>query len=102
VSCEGLAMDARRSFYLASRQDDFDMPAQDNEGWPANDNVPTRGYPTAPDFATLNAFPPNRRWPQLRMTEWLSDPPNDVQTLLRWEVARAGLAFFLQLLREPL
>ena len=26
-------MDARRSFYLASRQDDFDMPAQDNEGW---------------------------------------------------------------------
>jgi hypothetical protein len=45
-------MDARRSFYLASRQDDFDMPAQDNEGWvdftdipyvtPANDNVPIK------------------------------------------------------------
>jgi hypothetical protein len=34
------------------------------------------------------------------MTEWLSDPPNDVQTLLRSEVERAGLAFFLQLLRE--
>jgi hypothetical protein len=45
-------MDARRSFYLASRQDDFDIPAQDNKGrvdftdvayvTPANDNVPTR------------------------------------------------------------
>jgi hypothetical protein len=34
------------------------------------------------------------------VTEWLSDPPNDVQTLLRSEVARACLAFFLQLLRE--
>ena len=45
-------MDARRSFYLGSRQDDFDMAAQDNKGRvnctdipyvvPANDNVPTR------------------------------------------------------------
>jgi hypothetical protein len=34
------------------------------------------------------------------MAEWLSDPPNDVQTLLRSEVALAGPAFFLQLLRE--
>jgi hypothetical protein len=34
------------------------------------------------------------------MTEWLSDPPNDVQTLLRSEVALAGPAFFLQLLQE--
>ena len=34
------------------------------------------------------------------MTEWLSDPPNDVQTFLRSEVALAGPAFFLQLLRE--
>jgi hypothetical protein len=45
-------MDARRSFHLASRQDDFDMPAQDNQSRvdfmnipyvpPANDNVPTK------------------------------------------------------------
>lgn len=44
-------MDTRRSFYLASRQDDFDLPASD-EGWgyfadipyvmPANDNVRIR------------------------------------------------------------
>ena len=33
-------MDARRSFYLASRQDDFDMPAQDNQGRVDFMNVP--------------------------------------------------------------
>ena len=26
-------MDTRRSYYLAPRQDDFDIPAQDDEGW---------------------------------------------------------------------
>jgi hypothetical protein len=34
------------------------------------------------------------------MTEWLSDPPNDVRTRLRSEVALAGPAFFQQRLRE--
>jgi hypothetical protein len=34
------------------------------------------------------------------MIEWLSDPPNHVQTLLRSEVALAVPAFFLQALRE--
>ena len=34
------------------------------------------------------------------MIEWLSDPPNHVQTLLRSEVALAGPASFLQVLRE--
>ena len=44
-------MDTRRSYYLARRQDDFDIPAQDDEGWvdfadipyvtPANDNIAT-------------------------------------------------------------
>jgi hypothetical protein len=29
VSCEGPVMDARRSFYLASRRDDFVEPAPD-------------------------------------------------------------------------
>jgi hypothetical protein len=46
-------MDTRRSYYLAPRQDDFDIPAQDDEGWvdfadipyvtPANDNISTKG-----------------------------------------------------------
>jgi hypothetical protein len=44
-------MDARRSFYLASRQDDFDVPAPDEASVdlidipyiiPANDNVRTK------------------------------------------------------------
>jgi hypothetical protein len=34
------------------------------------------------------------------MIEWLSDPPNHVQTLLRSEVALAVPAFFLQVLQE--
>ncbi len=45
-------MDARRSFYLAARQDDSDLPAPDDDGWvdftdipyvtPANDNIPIK------------------------------------------------------------
>jgi hypothetical protein len=45
-------MDTRRSFYLASRQDDFDQPTPDDEGrvdftaipyvTPANDNMRTK------------------------------------------------------------
>jgi hypothetical protein len=45
-------MDTRRSFYLTARQDDFDIPAQDDKGWvdfadipyvsPANDNIPIK------------------------------------------------------------
>jgi len=44
-------MDTRRSFYLAARQDDFDMPAPDEPGidftdiasiTPANDNLRTK------------------------------------------------------------
>jgi hypothetical protein len=34
------------------------------------------------------------------MIEWLSDPPNHVQTLLRSEVALSGPAYFPQVLRE--
>ena len=34
------------------------------------------------------------------MIEWLIDPPYHVQTLLRSEVALAGPASFLQVLRE--
>ena len=34
------------------------------------------------------------------MIEWLTDPPNHLQTLLRSEVALAGPAYFRQLLRE--
>ena len=33
-------MDTRRSFYLASRQDDFDLPASD-EGWGYFADIPT-------------------------------------------------------------
>jgi hypothetical protein len=45
-------MDRRRSFYLASRQDDFDVPTPDDAGvdltdipyvTPANDNARTKG-----------------------------------------------------------
>jgi hypothetical protein len=45
-------MDARRSFYLAARQDDFDVPAPDEAGvdltdipyvTPANDNARNKG-----------------------------------------------------------
>jgi hypothetical protein len=68
-------MDARRSFYLASRQDDFDMPAQDNKGWvdfidipyvtPANDNVPTRNGLSGRVGAALRRLRALRRfnWP---------------------------------------
>jgi hypothetical protein len=45
-------MDARRSYYLACRQNDFDSAAPDDEGWvdftdipystPANDNISTK------------------------------------------------------------
>ena len=34
------------------------------------------------------------------MIEWLSDPPNHLQTLLRSEVALAGPAYFRQVLPE--
>jgi hypothetical protein len=66
-------MDARRSFYLASRQDD--MPAQDNEGWvdftdipyitPANDNAPTKNGLSGRVGAALRRLGALRRfnWP---------------------------------------
>jgi hypothetical protein len=67
-------MDAHRSFYLASRQDDFDMLAQDNESrvdftdipyvTPANDNVPTKNGPSGCGGAAL------RRLRALRGFNW--------------------------------
>jgi hypothetical protein len=67
-------MDARRSFYLASRQDDFDIPAQDDAGWvdftdipyvtPANDNIPTKNRLSARVGALL------RRLIALRGFNW--------------------------------
>jgi hypothetical protein len=68
-------MDARRSFYLGSRQDDFDMAAQDNKGrvdftdipyvTPANDNVPTRNGLSGRVGASLRRLGALRRfnWP---------------------------------------
>jgi hypothetical protein len=37
VLCEGPVMDARRSFYLASRRDDFVEPASDASSLDCND-----------------------------------------------------------------
>jgi hypothetical protein len=55
-------MDTRRSYYLAPRQDDFDIPAPDVEGWfnftdipyvtPANDNILTKGRLLFPRVGT--------------------------------------------------
>jgi hypothetical protein len=68
-------MDGHPSFYLASRQDDFDVPAQDNEGWvnftdipyvtPANDNGPTRNGLFGRVVAALRRLRALRRfnWP---------------------------------------
>ena len=68
-------MDARRSFYLASRQDDFDLPAQGNEDWvdftnipyvtPANDNAPTKNGLSGRVGAVLRRLGALRRfnWP---------------------------------------
>ena len=45
-------MDTRRSYYLAPRQDDFDIPAQDDEGWVDFADIP---YVT-PDPARVESF----------------------------------------------
>jgi hypothetical protein len=67
-------MDTRRSFYLAPRQDDFDLPAPDEGGvnfadipyvMPANDNIPTKDRLSARVGASL------RRLIALHSFTWL-------------------------------